>query len=88
MAECIKETKAKNEHYKELSDTNTHEHCRVNGKDHQVQTIETGVTQGSFLRSLLLLVYIYNLPKAINNCSVNIFPDDTSLSVHGKPYTS
>ena len=53
---------------------------RVNGVDSKVQNIGIGVPQGSCLGPLLFLLYINDLPKAINNANVYMYTDNASLS--------
>ena len=58
--------------------------CRVNGVDSKIETIETGVPQGSCLGSLLFLLYIKDLPHALNASSVSMYADDNSLCSRSK----
>ena len=53
--------------------------CRVNGVDSNVREIEIGVPQGSCLGPLLFPIYINNLQRAIQDSSVTMYADDTSL---------
>ena len=53
--------------------------CRVNGVDSNVGEIEVGVPQGSCLGPLLFLVYINDLPQAVQDSSVTMYADYTSL---------
>ena len=53
--------------------------CRVNGVDSNVGEQEVGVPQGSCLGPLLFLIYINDLPQAVQHSSVTMYPDDTSL---------
>ena len=57
--------------------------CRVNGTDSQVNAVDIGVPQGSCLGPLLFLVYINDLPKVIESCTVAMYADDTGLYYRG-----
>ena len=60
--------------------SNHKQFCRVNGVDSNVGEIEVGVPQGSclFYGPLLFLIYINDLPQAVQNSSVALYADDTS----------
>ena len=53
--------------------------CRVNGVASDTKDIEVGVPQGSCLGSLLFLIYINDLPQAVQVSTVSMYADDTSL---------
>ena len=59
--------------------SNRKQFCRVNGVDSDVGEIEVGVPQGSCLGPLLFLIYINDLPQAVQGSSVTMYADDTSL---------
>ena len=58
--------------------------CRVNGEDSKLSPINIGVPQGSCLDPLLFLVYINDLSLVVNQSSVAMFADDTSLSFRAR----
>ena len=53
--------------------------CRVNGVASDIEDIEVGVPQGSCLGPLLFLIYINDLPRAVQGSTVSMYADDTSL---------
>ena len=53
--------------------------CRVNGDSSKTEGIDVGVPQGSSLGPLLFLIYINDLPQAVQNSTVSMYADDTSL---------
>ena len=58
---------------------NRKQFCRVNGVDLNVGEIEVEVPQGSCLSSLPFLIYVNDLPQAVQDSSVTMYADDTSL---------
>ena len=59
--------------------SNRKQFCRVSGVDSNVAEIEVGVPQGSCLSPLLFLIYVNDLPQAVQDSSVTMYVDDTSL---------
>ena len=57
--------------------------CRVNGTDSQVNAVNIGVPQGSCRGPPLFLVYINDLPKVIEYCTVAMYAYDTGLYLRG-----
>ena len=58
---------------------NRKQFCRVNGISSKLEKIDVGVPQGSCLGPLLFLIYINDLPHAVQNYVVSMYADDTSL---------
>jgi len=52
---------------------------RVNGVDSSLQEMKIGVPWGSCLGPLLFLIYINDLPRAVQNSRMSMFADDTCL---------
>ena len=59
--------------------SNRKQFCRVNGVSSDIEDIEVGVPQGSCLGPLLFLIYINDLPHAVQGSTVSMYADDTSL---------
>ena len=59
--------------------SNRKQFCRVNGVDSKIGDIGVGVPQGSCLGPLLFLIYINDLPQAVQDSAVSMYADDTSL---------
>ena len=58
---------------------NRKQFCRVNGVSSKTEGIDVGVPQGSCLGPLLFLICINDLPQAVQNSTVSMYADDTSL---------
>ena len=79
-------------HHRELSWLESYlsgrkQFCRVNGIDSDIGDLETGVPKGSCLRPLLFLIYINDLPWAIQDSVVSMYADDTSLCYQSSDMT-
>ena len=61
--------------------------CRVNGKISEIQDIKYGVPQASCLGPLLFLIYINNLPLALQRTKVTMYADDKSISYSSRSIT-
>ena len=67
--------------------TNRKQFCRVNGVDSEIGDIKVGVPQGSCLGPLLFLIYINDLPQAVQDSTVSMYADDTSLCYQSSDIT-
>ena len=56
------------------------EWVHTNGCISNIESIRYGVPQGSCLGPLLFLIYINDLPLALDNAKVTMYADDTSIS--------
>ena len=58
---------------------NRKQFCRVNGVDSFFENIDIGIPQGSCLGPQLFLIYINDLPQAVQHSNVHMYADDTSI---------
>ena len=54
---------------------------RVGSEVSTPKLVTCGVLQGSILRPLLFTIYVNDLPCAITNSKINLYADDTALTV-------
>ena len=61
--------------------------CKVNGNVSKLQDIKCGVPQGSCLGQLLFLIYVNDLPFALDRTKATMYGDDTSISYSSRSVT-
>ena len=64
--------------------TNRKQCYKVNGQLSDLESITTGVPQGSCLGPLLFIIYVNDLHFSLRHSHVNMYADDTSLSFSSK----
>ena len=61
--------------------------CKVNGHVSKLQDIKCGVPQGSCLGPLLFLIYVNDLPFALDRTKATMYADDTRISYFSRSAT-
>ena len=56
----------------------------INGVPSDINSIETGVPQGSVLGPLFFLLYMNDIVRCLNHEEATLFADDTSIFLHNK----
>ena len=64
--------------------SNKRQCCHVNGNISEIQGIKCGVLKGSCLGPFPFLIYINDLPLALQRTKVAMYADDTSISYSSK----
>ena len=67
--------------------SNPKQYCKVNGHASKQQDIKCGVPQSSCLSPLLFLIYVNDLPFALDRTSATMYADDTSISYSSRSVT-
>ena len=60
--------------------TNRKQYVEFNGKNSKIDTISTGVPQGSILGPLLFIIYMNDISKVTDKFHFTLYADDTSLN--------
>ena len=61
--------------------SNRKQYMSVNGTESKLSSINCGVPQGSVLGPILFLLYINDIYRALKDCKINLFADDTCVFV-------
>ena len=64
--------------------SNRTQYCMANGVDSKIGSSKIGVSQESCLCPLIFLVSINDLPKAVQNSTISMYADDTSLCLKSR----
>ena len=60
--------------------SNCEQFCRVNGIDSEINSINIGIPQGSYLGPLLFIIFINDLPQAVLDSNISIYFDGTNIA--------
>ena len=63
---------------------NRQQYCFVNNRVSALASMKAGIPQGSSLGPLLFLIYINDLPCALEKSEPDIYADDTGVFVSGR----
>ena len=63
------------------------QYCKVNGHVSKLQDIRCEVPQGSCLGPLLFLIYVNDLPVALDRTRATMYEDDASISYSSRSVT-
>ena len=66
--------------------TNRKQFSCINGIDSSLLNINCGVPQGSVLGPILFLIYINDLHRALPDCKVRLFADDTGIFINNTDF--
>ena len=60
--------------------TDRQQYCHINGHRSSQKHVQCGIPQGSCLGPLLFILYVNDFERCLENCTPNMYADDTSVT--------